>query len=913
MPTREEYKARQEELQAKLPSFLQTLQDLPDIHTVYIGFHDDNDTSLENMGYIVQLHKDVDLTRALTAVAYPRAFQGERVKIRVDPDPQPEGSGTRPIKGGVKAAVVSTHSGTLGGVAKRISDGKAVLVSNHHVFYGHGKGDGDTVYQPSTSCCNSYAVGTNVLGIDGTVDAAIAEASVAVTNDVVDIGTIVGIEAPVCGEIIRKTGAKTGTTTGVINAVNANPSSTRYAIEVVPTAGESAFTQGGDSGSYYVNENMNVVGLHNSGDVEDGIKKSWGADINNVVAQMGITIPNPDLTSADVDMAAILGAPPPPPDISKYEAEANKSVNGRAALQVIKQFADEVRQLVHHNRAVTVVWIDNKGPEFGEAWQIGQTNPTAKLPKSVEGVTIQTLITNMSDILCQKGSPDLASAIHTYQPAILAAVDKLDSVQDLTDFANGDQIHCFAVTFLWTLMWDAGTEFYLPTIAKKGLQDAKLGIDIKPFATIKVGDIPQVTMFDEPVLGYMKLDMTDTEISGIDTISGSGLSCTDNGDGSTTMSFKLGFKQLTFSGNYGVSAGGGIGGCAIAGAAAVLGGGSLLDELAGSGIPGQAGVDQAMWYRGPLGDSSNGRVLIGSYYANQDAILDLQQEGGGQNAYMQSLKASDVTSTTDAVSKATTYYQKQETGMLTEVEDAAAPPTIGADDQYNAGQLPYAYLIAMARKKVRDGQDPDGRFAALAQDATGFVHTISWYKSTYPGEQPIGGQDGVLSRIAAADPEEVRAFVLAQPPVSVIDPTTGQVVEEVCATSFDTRRAFKAFQRHVALIEDDGAVGGSDVTGKFADQGVDISLHLTMTLSGNMKSDPQVDITKLVGSVGQIKITLSDSGGWWPGLFDKVSNWIANSDFFIDIIRSQIQREMQGDVVRDALSDLLEGAMKKLG
>ena len=907
MPTPEEYQKRHEELLAKMDDFIAAVKDKAGYEGAGIGFRVVGGKPTEEIGFFVVVKEKKPLSEMAEEDVMPRTHADEPVDVVPVPDFEPL-SGTRPLVGGVKCTPLKGGYGTLGGMGRRNSNQKAVLVSNNHVLYGENKGDGDPIYQPGPSCCNSYVVGKNV-DTNIVLDAAIAETSVGATNNIKQIGTVTGTSAAVTGLLVRKYGARTGYTEGTVQSVM---TTSPFTVTVLPTANYSLFADKGDSGSFIVDQNNQVVVslLHSRNPTDHTM--IYSSDIGQVMTALGISIPNPDLVSAMVLDAA--AGPDGPPDLGEYEKKLNQSVNGRAGLQTIKAYAEEVANLAHHNRAVTVVWIDNKGPQFGEAWEEAEQNPSMKLPKTVDGVPVATLLNNMTDILTQKGSPSLAAALKTYRNAVIAAVDQLDSVADLENFVNGKTIHCFAVTFLWTLIWNDGSEFYLPTVAKKGLKIPALGINIAPFSTITVGDIPEVTMFDEPVLGYMKLTLTDTRISGIDTVQPGQYSCTDNKDGTTTMDIGLSFSKVEFTGNYEVSAGGGVAGCAIAGAASILGGGDLADAHPGMLMadgPVQDNVNLSMWYREPLGQSANGRALIGAYYCHQDTILDLQNEGGGKNPFTSSMTASTVKSTTSSVTTATKYYQDQQNGLLSKELAAADPPTIGSEQQYESGSLPYAYLIAMARQKVRNGQDPDGRFASLANDATNFIHTTSWYQTTYPGEQPIGGEDGVLDRIAKADPQKVQAYVMEQDATPVKDPETGEIVEYIEPSPINLETYHRTYNRMLRTATD--AAVGSPVTGTFADTGVDISIQLTLTLSGNMGDNPQADVQKMLASIGGISIKLESTSGWWPGMFDKVSNWIANNEFFLDMLKDQAQKAVSGPTVRDALSGLITGAMKKLG
>lgn len=474
---------------------------------------------------------------------------------------------------------------------------------------------------------------------------------------------------------------------------------------------------------------------------------------------------------------------------------------------------------------------------------------------------------------------------------------------------------CAILNAIWKMIWDPTGPFYLPTVAKNGLDIAALGLNIPPFDTYHIPSIPPVTMFDEPVLGYMKIELSDSTVEGISTVSGTNLSCDDRSSGDTKFSFDFAFSDLNLSGHYRVDAGGGIGGCAIAATAAILGG-SAMDEMASGTLAapaaGAAGSELALWYQDPLGKSSNGQALIGAYYEHQDSILDLQSEGGGQNAYVQSLSASDVHSTKTSVYNATDFYRNQQNAAA---DAQGAAPTIGSDEQYNAGQLPYAYLIAMARRKVSSGQDPDGRFAKLAADATHFIGSITWYKTTFPGEQPIGGQDGVLDRIAGADPDEIIAFTAGKSASAFLNEATLAAIDEptrahldVCVVEEpDIDRWHAAYRRKMELT----ASTPSNVDGSYKDENINISGSIEGTLK-TVDGNLTLSITDIQATVNSVHINLDQTRGWWPGLYNKVVNWLSNDTFIHGEIKKGIAKGLTSEEMKKTFEGALNGALKSL-
>ena len=916
MATLEENRQRQQALEAKFGQFLEVVTNKPGFVRAGIGFRRIEGQRTDEICFVVLVEKKLS-PEVLTAEAMiPDTFDGERIDVveYVKPQLLSGPPAVRPLVGGIQCNVgVKNTYGTLGCCAK--SNDKTVLLSNHHVLYGHGKRDGDTVYQPNESCCGCRSVGKNVLGKNNNlVDAAIAELDgVTGTNKVRTTDkksiTITGTTDPVVGMRVQKTGATTGHTWGRI--INVFPKPTvAEGFYVEKDDPNENFSAKGDSGSVVITEDMKVVGLLWGG-LPAPPHTNYICKISDVMSELNITIPSPDLV-ANNNLRILEDSSTEDPRLQKYEDELNQSANGRGVLRVLKSQADEVGNLVHHNRAVTVAWMENKGPEFIDAYRVAEENPTQPLPKEVDGVTLQTMLSNMADVLEQHGSDSLKADIVTYKNSVLNVVDQVASLQQLTDVINGDAIHCWLVNFVWQQMWTPASEFYLPTAAKNGLKIPELGVDIQPFDIIKVGDLPELTMFKEPVLGYMKILLSNAQVSGLDTAQKGTITCQENDNGSVTLDLSLTFRKIIFSGDYNVSAGGGIVGCTIAAAAAILGGSaSLLTADPGALSSVDQNINLALWYRSPLAESDNGQILLGAYEEQDDTIYDLQQEPN--NPFNQALTASNVQSTTSAVTEATQYYQAQQTDQLREAQLNDAPPTIGTTEQYASGQLPYAYLIAMARAKVRNNEDPDNRYAKLEPAMTHYLGAIDYVQKNYPGEHPVGGDNGVLQIIANSDPQAIHDHVMAQGTFDLVNPENQDLIVSVEPKPLDYSYYQKVYQQSAGSFRTDTiAASNNSVDGTFEDEGVNVSLKATITLSGNLGDNPQVDVSALSAEIGALNIKLQQTAGWWPGLYDKVTNWIANT-FVTDILKSHINDALASQSIRDSFAEILEGITKKKG
>ncbi len=220
----------------------------------------------------------------------------------------------RPAPGGVSIGHYKITAGTFGAIVRDRNSGERLILSNNHVIANSNNADpGDQILQPGPidggspdndtianlnrfcpiefiaepGACDvaaTYAsLGNAMAGLIGSkhrvntlqsnpqainqVDAAVATPNVDsdVLNEILEIGTIQGIEEGTLGMSIRKSGRTTSFTTGQITLINAtvdvNYGSDRTArFENQYVSGP--MSQGGDSGSLLVaGETQHAVGL----------------------------------------------------------------------------------------------------------------------------------------------------------------------------------------------------------------------------------------------------------------------------------------------------------------------------------------------------------------------------------------------------------------------------------------------------------------------------------------------------------------------------------------------------------------------------------------------------------------------------------------------------------------------------
>ena len=199
---------------------------------------------------------------------------------------EPDRSKYRPLLGGCQIeSSGQSELGTLGCLAKRVSDDKIVLLSNWHILVDNPDAiDGDRVGQPShNGCCTCCATGEIGNTVDGRFRTDHMDAAISLLhgqdsdtipeyrylNEILDIGIVAGSAIPVSGETVWKRGRTTGLTKGQISNDNF-ATSTPYEnyggltidrvgqFEVTPISHTDYF-QKGDCGSVSVNEHNQIV------------------------------------------------------------------------------------------------------------------------------------------------------------------------------------------------------------------------------------------------------------------------------------------------------------------------------------------------------------------------------------------------------------------------------------------------------------------------------------------------------------------------------------------------------------------------------------------------------------------------------------------------------------------------------
>jgi hypothetical protein len=471
---------------------------------------------------------------------------------------------------------------------------------------------------------------------------------------------------------------------------------------------------------------------------------------------------------------------------------------------------------------------------------------------------------------------------------------------------------CGLVALVWNLLSKPESgEYYLGNIINNGLNVPSLGIDIAPFPTINIGDIPEQTMF-KWALEYMGISLNSNVLSGLGTFQGGVMKCTPVSDTETSVDMTLNFGQVAFAGKYDVGVSG-VSGCAIATGAAILDGISTTPSLlAFNGEESRLAL--ASWFRDkPLEDSDNGQTMVGAYYLHQDTI---QAVTTADNNYSQIYrqKLAQQKGVADDVTAANAYYRAQQEGQ----QPPGDAPTIGDSAQYAGGFYTYAAL-QMATQHLMEQQglnlEPnDNEYAELMNSMTQFNGQVKGFQKKNPGERTT---EQIMDYVDTAQPVsgEALAALTGEPQgIPIYDLKTEQIVGyrptwPVDMAKIRTAHAARADKRR---LQDDAWF---NIKGSFNDVAQEVGLRVVASFSSHNDNKLYADTKTIQVTIGNLNITLAKNGDFdkHPGLYDQVAEWIANTQSFQDTLKSQLNSGINQPDFKNGLTSSLNAGLKKLG
>ncbi len=136
-------------------------------------------------------------------------------------------------------------------------------------------------------------------GINTKLDCAVARINegVKVDNHILGLGPIKGIRTPQLGRVVRKSGAKTGITWGIIDGMNGTwklKSTSREVygsiLHITPLGRvdgkQFEISHRGDSGSLWLTDNNDAVGLHFAGEMDRPLEYALALPIHDVMESL---------------------------------------------------------------------------------------------------------------------------------------------------------------------------------------------------------------------------------------------------------------------------------------------------------------------------------------------------------------------------------------------------------------------------------------------------------------------------------------------------------------------------------------------------------------------------------------------------------------------------------------------------
>jgi hypothetical protein len=186
-----------------------------------------------------------------------------------------------PLCGGVSISNEQDYnSGTLGGLVEDLGTERRMILSNWHVLVGSAYAPPNLkIFQPGRldgGTAANIIASLNRHAIDQGIDAAVADLTDQRTavNNQLDLGPVNGVDEPVIGMSVAKSGRTTAVTGGVVTGVKGVkkiyyggfPLPIKYVAHIAQAPSGGQVSAGGDSGSWWLDASTNnAVGLHFAG------------------------------------------------------------------------------------------------------------------------------------------------------------------------------------------------------------------------------------------------------------------------------------------------------------------------------------------------------------------------------------------------------------------------------------------------------------------------------------------------------------------------------------------------------------------------------------------------------------------------------------------------------------------------
>lgn len=430
----------------------------------------------------------------------------------------------------------------------------------------------------------------------------------------------------------------------------------------------------------------------------------------------------------------------------------------------------------------------------------------------------------------------------------------------------------------WARLWTPGTKYYLPTVITKGAQGA--GITVDPLGNLIVPDTGSISLFSKEPWGSIAIELTEGKVGGLGTVADGGMTYEPQ-SGAFSATIKIG--QLAFTGNYEVTTGG-IAGCAIDAAAAVLKvlrTQALADESAEP-----AGPALATSYREQLLQSENGTKLVSTYYDQNETLHEMVTT---PNFF------SEVWREGEPEGPPTSYYAEQ-------TEEAAKNPDDESkkvnDRSYRKfGLYVHTALLESVSTKLEEAK-AEGNAAEIARYRSLRDSILNFTGKVEPYKEPMTVKD-VMDRVEKPHPPALQA--------GEADP-----LREEAERRFqeDLPRLEEQVRAREAEQEEADTSNATPIKGKFRDEVSNGSLKIAgkVVVSGTM---PDLTLTVTLSSITPeipgLDITLGGDGD----LLTAVQNWIAKASWFQDILAHKVGEELNSSTVLNYLADRINQSLSE--
>lgn len=431
------------EAEAKLAEARQLLMALPGVISVDVGIKERGGQATGEVVFQILVDQKKSLPDLPAEQRIPPRISGILTDVIPHEMAQPENVliGGSNING-------SGGSGTLGAIGfataanTNVAPDTPLILTNKHVADTTGTlvGEETTCDCKCCTCCDFGKVVDSQ--ITASVDAAIATLNngVRFSQEVMLIGAVRGTAAAAVNDFVVKHGRTTKFTRGQVTSITfpvprTDNNNFTNQIRVAPVAPFTDMSDGGDSGSVYVNANTNqIIGLHHAGKGP----AAMGNQIAPVLSLMNISFRVMGTAGAMPLVAA--GIPEEGPSFHQawvaLRNELERTETGQYWTALVRRHAPEVNYRINHDRETQMAWHRTNGPSFVSHYLKTVRDADHRVPREIGGMRVENVIISMAAALRCNGSQELSIDITNHYLDVLQFVGDEDSALKLCERAR---------------------------------------------------------------------------------------------------------------------------------------------------------------------------------------------------------------------------------------------------------------------------------------------------------------------------------------------------------------------------------------------------------------------------------------------------------------------------------------------